>query len=82
MFIEWMGNPDCIRRIDTMFVEEVSGVDDFAIVYVVASGDVKSCCLYEGTVKSARRVYNAIRKRLGAGDVFITCKWIKKEAAR
>lgn len=71
MYVEWEGDPTHLRLVEGIQLEE-------ATIRVESSGVV--CKLFEGTVKDAQAVFNAIRKRLGV--TLITTAWMQKTAAK
>ncbi len=77
MYIEWKGDPDCLMHVDGIVIKAGDGHG----LIQVRCGD-RSATLYSGTETSARAVFNAMRRRLGAGGVIITDKWVKKVCAR
>jgi len=76
MYIEWGQDSDDLRLVASIRLD-VSGVIEQGTIFV-KSVDHDRAVLYMGSVKDAQAVFKAIRKRLGAGSVIITDKWVQR----
>jgi len=79
MYIEWGDDSDDLRLVSRIHLNVSDTCDEGTVS--VKTADHDRTILFMGDEKAARRVFCGIRKRLGAGGVIITGKWIKKIAA-